>query len=183
MFDWEQFIDANLPVWSVSLAEGIGALAAAFGTTPGPGNLEATTLACAEYGRGVAATQLGGALAVFNQVSRAVGSFFTDYDLLLTPTLSAPPQLLGVLDANDAALTPAQWMHKLLEVCSFTPLFNVTGGPAISLPLGWTRSGLPIGVQLAAPMCNDGTLIAVASQLESAMPWADRMPGVNAGGC
>lgn len=183
VFDWEQFIDANLPVWSVSLAEGIDALAGAFGTTPGPDNLEATTLACAEYGRRVTATELGGALAVFNQVSRTVGSFLTEYDLLLTPTLSAPPQLLGVLDANDASLTPAQWMRKLLEVCSFTPLFNVTGGPAISLPLGWTRSGLPIGVQLAAPMCDEGTLIAVASQLETAMPWADRMPGVNAGGC
>lgn len=182
VFDWEQFIDANLLVWTVSLAEGIGALAAAFGTTPGPDSLEATTLACAEYGRGVTATQLGGALAVFNQVSRTVGEFFTAYDLLLTPTLSAPPQPLGELDANDASLTPAQWMQKLLGVCSFTPLFNVTGGPAISLPLGWTGSGLPIGVQLAAPMCDEGTLIAVASQLETAMPWADRMPGVNAGG-
>ncbi|GAA2415202.1 amidase [Mycolicibacterium llatzerense] len=182
VFDWEQFVDANLPVWSVSLAEGIDALAAAFGTAPGPDNLEATTLACAEYGRRVTATQLGAALAVFNQVSRSVGSFFTEYDLLLTPTLSAPPQLLGELDANDASLTPAQWIQKLLGACAFTPLFNATGGPAISLPLGWTRSGLPIGVQLAAPMCDEGTLIAVASQLETAMLWADRMPGVNAGG-
>ncbi|MFN6546389.1 amidase [Mycolicibacterium nivoides] len=182
VFDWERFVDANLPVWSVSLAEGIDALAAAFGTTPSPANLEATTLACAEYGRRVTATQLGGALAVFNQVSRAAGAFFTGYDLLLTPTLSQPPQPLGELDADDASLTPGEWMHKLLGVCSFTPLFNVTGGPAISLPLGWMRSGLPIGVQLAAPMCDEGTLIAVASQLETAMPWADRVPGVNAGG-
>ncbi|MUL63331.1 amidase [Mycobacterium sp. CBMA 234] len=182
VFDWEQFLDANLPVWSVSLAKVIDALAAAFGITPGSEYLEATTLVCAEYGRGVTATQLGGALAVFNQISRAVGSFFTDYDLLLTPTLSAPPRLLGELDANDASLTPQQWMQKLLGVCSFTPLFNATGGPAISLPLGWTRSGLPIGVQLAAPMCDEGTLIAVARQLEQAMPWADRIPGVNACG-
>ena len=181
VFDWGQFVNANLPVWSVSLAEGIDALAAAFGTAPGPGNLEATTLACAEYGRLVTGTQLGGALAVFNQVSRAVGTFFTGYDLLLTPTLSQPPQPLGELDADDASLSPREWMHKLLGVCSFTPLFNVTGGPAISLPLGWTRSGLPIGVQLAAPMCDEGTLIAVASQLETALPWADRVPGVNAG--
>ncbi len=57
-FDWDQFVDANLPVWSVSLAEGIDALAAAVGTTPGPHNLEATTLACAEHGRRVTATEL-----------------------------------------------------------------------------------------------------------------------------
>ncbi|OBF41551.1 amidase [Mycolicibacterium peregrinum] len=182
VFDWDQFVDANLPVWSVSLAEGIDALAAAVGTTPGPDNLEATTLSSAEYGRRVTATQLGGALAVFNQVSRSVGTFFTDYDLLLTPTLSQPPQPLGELDSDDASLTPLQWVHKLFGVCSFTPLFNATGGPAISLPLGVTRSGLPIGVQLAAPMCDEGTLIAVASQLEKAMPWAHRMPEVNAGG-
>ncbi|MEV0671598.1 amidase family protein [Mycobacterium sp. NPDC050441] len=181
-FDWDQFVDANLPVWGVSLAEGIDALAAALGTTPGPHNLEATTLACADHGRRVTATELGGALTVFNRVSRTVGTFFTEYDLLLTPTLSEPPLKLGELDSDDASLTPQQWMRKLLGVCSFTPLFNVTGGPAISLPLGWTRSGLPVGVQLAAPMCGEGTLIAVASQLETAMPWADRAPGVNAGG-
>ncbi|MCD2109287.1 amidase family protein [Rhodococcus erythropolis] len=180
VFDWDQFVDANLPVWSVSLAEGIDALAAAFGTTPGPDNLEATTLACAEYGRRVTATQLGGALADFNQISRSVGTFFTNYDLLLTPTLGEPPQLLGELDSDDASLTPGEWTRKLFGICSFTPLFNATGGPAISLPLGWTRSGLPIGVQIAAPMCDEGTLIAVASQLEKAMPWADRIPGVNA---
>ncbi|WP_301122632.1 amidase [Mycolicibacterium fortuitum] len=183
VFDWEQFVDANLPVWGVSLAEGIDALAAALGTTPSSGNLEATTLASAEYGRLVTATELGGALAVFNQVSRAVGTFFTGHDLLLTPTLSQPPQPLGELDSDDASLTPRQWVHKLFGVCSFTPLFNATGGPAISLPLGVTRSGLPIGVQLAAPMCDEGTLIAVASQLENAMPWAHRIPGVNAGEC
>ncbi|MGA5546065.1 amidase [Mycobacterium sp. NPDC051198] len=182
VFDWEQFVDANLPVWSVSLAEGIDALAAALGTSPGPDNLEATTLSSAEYGRRVSATELGGALAVFNQVSRAVGTFFADYDLLLTPTLSQPPQLLGELDSDDASLTPRQWVHKLFGVCSFTPLFNATGGPAISLPLGVTSSGLPIGVQIAAPMCDEGILIAVASQLEKAMPWAHRVPGVNAGG-
>ncbi|CRZ17488.1 amidase [Mycolicibacterium neworleansense] len=182
VFDWDRFVDANLPVWSVSLAEGIDALAAALGTPPGPDNLEATTLACAEYGRRVPATELGAALAVLNQVSRAVGTFFTDYDLLLTPTLSQPPQPLGELDADDASLSPRQWMQKLLGVCSFTPLFNATGGPAISLPLGWTRSGLPIGVQLAAPMCDEGTLIAVAAQLETAMPWTHRVPKVNACG-
>ncbi|WP_066902049.1 amidase [Mycolicibacterium houstonense] len=182
VFRWDQFVDANLPVWSVSLAEGIDALAAAVGTTPGAHNLEATTLACAEHGRRVTATELGGALAVFNEVSRTVGTFFTEYDLLLTPTLSRPPQLLGDLDSDDASLTPGQWMRKLLGVCSFTPLFNATGGPAISLPLGCTRSGLPIGVQLAAPMCDEGTLIAVAAQLETAMPWAHRMPEVNACG-
>ncbi len=151
--------------------------------TPGPENLEATTLACVEYGRRVTAIQLARALAVFNQVSRSVGTFFTNYDLLLTPTLGEPPQLLGELDSNDASLSPSEWTRKLFGICSFTPLFNATGGPAISLPLGSTRSGLPIGVQLAAPMCEEGTLIAVASQLEKVVPWAHRIPKVNAGEC
>ena len=182
-FDWDQFVEANLPVWSVSLAEGVDALAGAFGVTPGPENLEATTLACVEYGRRVTAIQLAGALNVFNQVSRTVGTFFTNYDLLLTPTLGEPPQLLGKLDSNDASLSPIEWTRKLFGICSFTPLFNATGGPAISLPLGSTRSGLPIGVQLAAPMCEEGTLIAVASQLEKVVPWAHRIPKVNAGEC
>jgi len=124
--------------------------------------------------------ELGAARRRLNSIVRAVGEFFTQWDLLITPTTTLPAPLLGELDANDSSLDLEQWVRRIFGVCSFTPLFNCTGTPALSLPLGWSSDGLPLGVQLAAPMCREDTLIAVGSQLERAMPWQGRRPPVHA---
>jgi amidase len=76
----------------------------------------------------------------------------------------------GRHDANDASLDADGWTRRVFGVCPFTPTFNCTGTPAISLPLGWASDGLPIGVQLSVPMCEEAALIRVGAQLEEAMP-------------
>lgn len=94
------------------------------------------------------------------------------FDLLLTPTLNVPPPPLGWLlpeDADEAA-------RRLLRLFTFAPQANVTGQPAISLPLHWSAAGLPVGVQLIAAQGREDQLVRVAAQLERAQPWAHRTP-------
>ncbi len=131
-----------------------------------------------QYGRSLTALDMAVANATFNSICREVGQFFQSYDVLLTPTTNHPAMELGYLDA-DADLDAMGWTQRIFDAFSFTPLFNTTGTPAISLPLAESSQGLPIGVQLAGPMCSESMLIRLASQLETAMPWADRRPGVH----
>jgi amidase len=105
--------------------------------------------------------RLRGAVEVYDQL-------FESYDVLLSPTLSLPPVPIGHL-ALDLDFEIAS--ERLLEYCAFTPMQNVTGAPAISLPLGMSASGLPIGVQFAADLGNERRLLELALALEEARPW------------
>lgn len=179
VFDWDQFLTALATVYCGTVQFMCGGLAEASGLQPGPDTLEAVSLAMLEYGQKVTMSDYLKADAVFNHVNRTVGGFFTRYDVLVTPAVNTPAPLLGYLDQNDPTLDAVSWFRKVFSVCSFGPLFNCTGTPAISLPLGQTSSGLPLGVQFAAPMCREDILIQISSQLENAMPWADRIPPVH----
>jgi amidase len=106
---------------------------------------------------------------------REVARWGRDFDVLLTPTSAILPPLAGaVLEAQHA--TPDQPVLDVVASVSFTAFGNVTGLPAVSLPLHWNDDGLPIGVQLTAGPWQDGALIALAAQLEQARPWAGRRP-------
>jgi len=100
------------------------------------------------------------------------------FDLLLTPTIAEPPPLLGQFDSPVD--NPLHGLLRAAEIVPFTPAFNVTGQPAISLPLHWSGQGLPIGVQLVARYGREDVLLRVAAQLEEAVPWAARRPPVGA---
>jgi amidase len=180
-FDWAEFMLAHYRVWGGFVAESVHAVSAMTGLTPSRDTLEATVLAGYEYGRGLTVIEMGEAFGIVNRISRALGAFHQRYDVLLTPTMNTPPLPLGYLDAN-ADLGHEAWTRRIFDVASFTPLFNLTGAPAISLPLATTSAGLPIGVQFAADLCGESTLLALAGQLERAMPWADRRPAVHAAG-
>ncbi|MDP7642120.1 MAG: amidase family protein, partial [Alphaproteobacteria bacterium] len=93
-------------------------------------------------------------------------------------TLAKPPIKLGTLDQNAEGMDPETWTRQVFEWCAFTPLFNSTGQPAISLPLHWTQGGLPVGMQFVASMNGEATLIRLAAQLEEAQPWANRKPPI-----
>ena len=118
------------------------------------------------------------ALSAVAQYRRAVQSWWHDglRDLLLTPTLAELPLKLGTI-VNDPN-NPMAPMRRAGDFVPFTPPFNTSGQPAISLPLEWTADGLPVGVQLVAAYGREDILIRIASQLEQAKPWAHRTPEV-----
>lgn len=176
--DWERFVDANLPIWTASVADSALGLAHTRGIDIGPDVLEAVTLASVEYARRLTAVDLLRALRLCNTITRSVSAFFRTYDVLVTPTVATPPPLLGSINQNDPSLDPRGWLNKLFARIPFTPLFNMTGQPAISLPLGQSSEGLPIGVQLVARYGDEPTLLRLAAQLEQAFPWILRRPSM-----
>lgn len=113
-------------------------------------------------------------------LTRQVARFFQGYDLLLTPTLGEPPCALGTMDAKPD--DPMAGMRRSAEFAGFTAIANITGQPAMSVPLHWNADGLPIGAQFVARYGDEATLFRLAAQLEAAQPWADRLPAVNAFG-
>lgn len=176
--EWESFIDANLPIWTASVADSALGLAQARGIDLGLDVLEAVTLASVEYGRRLTAVDLLRTLRLCGTITRSVSPFFRTYDVLVTPTVATPPPPLEVLNQNDPSLDPRDWLNKLFAVIPFTPLFNMTGQPAISLPLGQSSEGLPIGVQLVARYGDEAILLRLAGQLEQVLPWAHRRPSI-----
>ncbi len=174
--DWESFVDANLPIWTASVADSALGLAQARGIDLGPDVLEAVTLACVEYGRQLTAMDLLRSLRLCGTITRGVSAFFRSYDVLVTPTVAVPSPPLGSINQNDPGIDPRGWLNKLFALIPFTPLFNMTGQPAISLPLGQSSDGLPIGVQLVARYGDEATLLRLAAQLEQALPWSHCRP-------
>jgi amidase len=107
---------------------------------------------------------------------RRMADWWTDHDLLVTPTVGAPPPELGWFTAGGAEAEG----QRIVSFIPYTAQFNVTGQPAMSLPLHWTSDGLPVGVQLVAAYGREDLLIKVAAQLEQAAPWEGRRPQVDA---
>jgi amidase len=176
--DWERLVDAFLPIWTAAVADSALSLAHGRGIDIGPDVVEAVTLASVEYGRRLTAVDLLRALRLCGTITRGVSAFFRSYDVLVTPTAATAPPLLGYLNQNDPSLDARGWLNKLFALVPFTPLFNMTGQPAISLPLGQSSAGLPIGVQLVARYGDEATLLRLAAQLEEALPWRLRHPSL-----
>ena len=145
----------------------------------GPGDVEPMTWAIAEMGRPVSASDYLRAIEYLHAHTRQVAAWWADgFDLLLTPTLPEPPPRLGEFD--PAPGDPLRGFTRGGAFVAFTMPFNVTGQPAISLPLHWSASGLPIGVQLGAAYGREDLLLRIAAQLEAARPWSARRPPVHA---
>ena len=168
-------------MWAALMAVGINALGTTIGRPLTADDVEPVNWAQREYAGHLSASEYATSLAAVGQYRRHVQGWWADgWDLLLTPTLSAPPLPIGGLygDQGDD-VDPANPMAPSIRAgrfVSFTPQFNASGQPAITLPLHWNDSGLPIGVQLVAAYGREDLLIQVASQLEAAAPWADRRP-------
>jgi amidase len=127
-------------------------------------------------GRGVEvrAPELFFAQGYLQAVTRAALVTLNAYDAVLTPTLALPPRPVGWFDEVD----PAQNFERQKLFTPFTALYNVSGQPAVNVPLHWSADGLPIGVMLAGRMGDEGTLISLSAQLEQARPWKDRHPPI-----
>ncbi len=141
------------------------------------GDLEPMNQVQADFADNFSSVDYALALSAVSQYRRAVQSWWHEgWDLLLTPTLAELPIPLGTI-GNDPE-NPMSAMERAGQFVPFTPPFNMSGQPAVSLPLEWTTGGLPVGVQLVAGYGREDLLFRVASQLEQANPWAGRTPNI-----
>jgi amidase len=120
------------------------------------------------------ATELMAAQGYLQAITRPAVAMLSHYDAVLTPTLALPPVPVGYFDEVD----PAENFERQKRFTPWTALYNVSGQPAVSVPLHWTEAGLPIGIMLAGRMGDEGTLISLSAQLEAARPWKDRHPAI-----
>jgi amidase len=164
-------------LWSTNMGASLARVAAQLGRELQPGDVELHNWAQAEYARGVNGVDYALALAANVEFRRAVQAWWTEgWDVLLTPTLAEPPTRIGEF-ANDPD-NPMAPLARAGQYVAFTPAFNSSGQPAINVPLHWNAAGLPVGIQLVAAYAREDVLIRLASQLESASPWAHRRPGM-----
>jgi len=137
--------------------------------------VEPLTWALVNVGRALDAGEYLKAVEGLQRCSRQLATPFAHFDVLLTPTLGEPPVALGTFDSP--ADDPLAGLFRAAAFVPFTPPFNATGQPAVSLPLHWNDDDLPIGVQFVGRYGDEETLIALSAQLEGARPWSERRPG------
>jgi amidase len=127
-----------------------------------------------ERGKEVKAADLLLAQAYLQAVTRGALEALNGYDAVLSPTLASPPVPVGYFDEVE----PAENFERQKRFTPYTALYNVSGQPAVNLPLHWNADGLPIGVMLAGRMGEEATLISLSAQIEAARPWKDRHPPI-----
>ncbi len=128
-----------------------------------------------ERGRAVPAPDYVEAVARLRRFARFALTVFAPYDAVLTPTLATPPVPLGHFTTTG---DPAEEFARMNAFTPFGNVYNITGQPAVTLPLHTTADGLPVGVMLAGRIGAEGTLLSLSAQLEAARPWLDRTPGI-----
>lgn len=167
-----------MTLWSAGCAWMIDGVAQSSGRTPTPDQFETLTWALYQMGCAQTASAYLLAVTVLQRISRQIAQFFQEYDVLITPTLAEPPVPLGTFDSPPE--DPLRGLMRAGQFVPFTPICNVTGQPAMSVPLYWNSDGLPIGVHFIGRFGDEATLFRLAVQLESSCPWADRRPSVSA---
>jgi len=148
------------------------------GRTPTEELLEPYTWALYQAGQQRLAYEYILGVQDLQRLSRDIARFFLDYDVWLTPTLAEPPPALGSFDPTPG--NPLQGLFRSAAFMPFTPICNITGQPAMSVPLYWNDEGLPVGAHFAGRFGDEATLFRLAAQLEQARPWADRRPPISA---
>jgi amidase len=126
-----------------------------------------------ESARASTAVDYGRAVAWLQVLARRIVTFWNDVDVVLTPTLALPPVPIGWQEVVEG---PIAQLVRNTEFTPFTAIANLTGLPAMSLPLHWSDAGVPIGVQAIGPPGGDALLLSLAAQIEAVQPWADRRP-------
>jgi amidase len=178
-------IDTFLTRWYAGQTEILEQFGVLLGREITSDDVEPLTWAMAQEGKRRHSGQYLTAVSQHHAIGRMLGLWFeAGHDLLLTPTLGEVPPPLGSFD--DSGPDPLQTIHRGERTAVFTALLNATGNPAISLPLAWSQnetggadgapSHLPIGVQLIAPYGREDILLRIASQIEVAQPWSERVP-------
>jgi Asp-tRNA(Asn)/Glu-tRNA(Gln) amidotransferase A subunit family amidase len=134
---------------------------------------EPFTWALVERSRRHTPGHLAVAQAALQEIAYAMAAFLSTYDVFVTPVLASPPARLGAIDQD---VDHGELVSQLISYVAFTPLANFTGLPAMSVPMHWTREGLPVGTHVIGRFGDEETLLSLAAQLERARPWAHRHP-------
>src|SRR5205823_13528277 len=142
----------------------------------GADDFEPLTWALYEMGLGRTSADYLSAVEQLQRVTRQVAGYFQGLDAWLTPTLAEPPPPLGSFDAPPDS--PMFGLLRSAAFVPFTPIANITGQPAMSVPLCWNQAGLPVGSHFMGRFGDEATLFRLAGQLEQARPWAARRPKV-----
>lgn len=174
----EEVTQHAINVISVGIARGLDYWSARTGRPIGQDDVEFHTWTFAEISKSVTASQYVGSMDALQAVARESASWWADgFDILVSPTVPEPPWTFGSFTSTPD--NPLQGTIRSGQIVPFVAPLNVTGQPAISLPLHWSDEGLPIGVQLVAAYGREDLLLRLASQLEEAQPWSDRRPPVS----
>ncbi len=196
--DYKGFSIAFLTYWAIATMQTLDAARQTFGREPVPGDIELSTWSLGRVGRVLLGAGEERARQFMWQAAKAFSSYFDRFDIMLSPVLATLPLKIGqnrLTGLEEIALRIANglnrpWLMKALlkaiapksfDFAAFTQPFNMTGQPAMSVPLFWTREGLPIGMQFAAKLGADGLLLRLARQLEIAQGWEKRRPPIWSG--
>ena len=171
-----EFMQAFTLYWAAGTAQVVDGIEHTLGRPATEADLEPWTLGLRGYFL-AHRTGLAAAVATLRASVATCEAFFTRYDMLLTPTVAQLPPALGHFGPD---VPFDQYFERLMKYVGFTPVQNAAGQPAMSVPLHWSSSGLPIGSHFAARAGDERTLLELAYQLEAAHPWRDRKPPVHA---
>jgi amidase len=177
-YDGGQFIQDFLLLWANGAKDLADNLTRAMGRAPDGNVLEGFSLGMVEMARKAGPQALGAAVQRLNANALAYDTWFPahQFDVVLSPVLSSPPPLLGEV----GPLVPFDVVvPRLTEYVGYTPIHNIAGAPAMSVPLHWTPAGLAVGTMFSARAGNERMLLELAYELEAAQPWAQRIPPVH----
>jgi amidase len=174
--DWfdDDYVPTFIKIWAAGCSAQVTEIGALLGGVD-VDKIEPLTRELYEQGEEISAAELIVALDYLHSLARRIVSFWDHYDVFVTPTLAQSPIEIGALDPNPGEPATAM-IEKSAEFVPFTPAINVTGQPAISLPLHQSAEGLPIGVQLVGPPAGEELLLSLSAQIEEERPWAGRRP-------
>ena len=177
---YELYTKTFRDIWCIDIAAMLDAEAAHMERTISAETLEPMTLKMYQEGcRATAGERLGVSFDM-HHITRILGEFFESYDVMLTPVLSrATPQVGSRFNTLHEDQTLDDWFDYALSLIPYTPVNNLSGTPAITLPMGTDENGLPLGAHFMAPTGREDRLLNLAGQLEQAAPWAEKKPRIH----
>jgi len=178
--DYGAYLEVFKRIWVIDISAMLDYEAGLMGRAVSADTVEPMTLKMYEAGKGATAAERLGISGFMSYVGRQLGAFYENYDVLLTPVMTADTPSLGSpfnLVQDNQSLD--EWFEHALQLIPITPLNNFTGTPAMSLPLCEDSTGMPLGAHFMAPIGREDRLFNLAGQLEKIAPWADKRPSIH----
>lgn len=178
-YDYYGAMQASLDIVCAGTAQSVMQAVKLLGREPLEHELTPVCRGAYERGRRMSAVEYADAVDATHAAGRQIAQFFVDFDMLLTPTTASPPVAADRYPLTAPTLEE-YWLsdNGIFKFAPFTQIANVSGQPAASVPLYWTKDEIPIGVQFVARFGEDSTLLQLSAQLEAARPWFDRLPAL-----